>query len=248
MITQFTGKKAVVTGSSSDLGLALIPLLLEEGLTILAGVHSSRGEEKVRTTFQNEIQQGKIQVFSMDLSRFEQLDQISWKEVSYLCDLAHPNYESLVAAADVKELENYFAATLTGRSALLKSAFRGMIRQKFGRALFLSSTAAERVFSGQGFYAASKAAAEQLYQTAGIEMASKGITTVVLRPGYIESGRGKRFSQNHSVEKRIPTGRILASREVAETIVFLLSDSALQINASVVTMDGGMNRAKATQV
>ncbi len=248
MITKFSGKNAVLTGASSDLGAALIPLLLEEGLTILAGVHSSKGEQRIRAQFHNEIKQGKIQLIPLSLNRFEEFDQIPWNEVSYLCDLAHPDYESLIAAANVTELESYFTATLTGRSALLKSAFRGMIRQKFGRALFLSSTAAERVFSGQGFYAASKTAAEQLYQTAGIEMGSKGITTVVLRPGYIQSGRGKKFLQDHSVEKRIPTGRILTPREVAETIVFLLSDSALQINASIVTMDGGMNRAKATRM
>ncbi len=244
MTRKFTGKTIMVTGASSDLGIALIPLLMQEGLRVFAGVHSPKGREKLQTEFENEIKEGKIKPIPFDLNCLETIEQIEWNSISYLCDLAHPDYESLIASADLKELENYFRATVTGRSALLKSALRGMIGQKFGRALFLSSTAAERVLNGQGFYSASKATGEQLYQTAGIEMGIKGITTVVLRVGYMDSGRGKPFIQNHSVEKQIPTGRVLNLSEVAETILFLLSDSALQINGAIVPMDGGMNRAK----
>ena len=71
-------------------------------------------------------------------------------------------------------------------------------------------------------------------------------TTVNLRPGYIDAGRGRQYVEGNEKDilGTIPLGRTLDIEEVVDTILFLLSDSAVGINATVVTMDGGLSAGK----
>lgn len=120
-----------------------------------------------------------------------------------------------------------------------------MLKKKGGRLIFISSGAALRPNPGQGFYAAAKLASEALYKNLGLEMGSRGITTVSLRPGYINAGRGKKFiKQNKKITDAIPVKRAIEPGEVAETILFFLSESARSFNAVEITMDGGMSAGK----
>ena len=107
-------------------------------------------------------------------------------------------------------------------------------------------SAAVRPNPGQGFYAAAKVASEALYRNLGLELGGRGITTVTLRPGYIDEGRGRAFleSRGDSALAKVPIGRPLTSQEVAETILFYLSDSAGGVNATEISMDGGLTAGK----
>ena len=121
-----------------------------------------------------------------------------------------------------------------------------MLKKKRGRLVFISSSAAMRPNPGQGFYSAAKLASEALYKNLGLELGRRGITTVTLRPGYIDAGRGRHYLQAHEKEvlKMVPINRAISEREVAETILFLLSDSARGFNATEITMDGGLAAGK----
>ncbi len=121
-----------------------------------------------------------------------------------------------------------------------------MIQKKYGRLIYISSTAALRPNPGQGFYAAAKAASEALYKNLGIELGSKGITTTSIRPGYIDCGRGEQYIQKNSSDlvQKIPIGRYLAAQEVAENILFFLSDHAAAYNATEIVLDGGLTATK----
>ncbi len=120
-----------------------------------------------------------------------------------------------------------------------------MLRKRFGRMVFVSSAAVLRTNPGQGFYVAAKTASEALYRNLGIELAKRGITTVTLRPGYVDSGRGARYTEGRKeMLAASPLGRSLRPEEVAEAILFLLSDHATAFNATEICMDGGFSAAK----
>jgi 3-oxoacyl-[acyl-carrier protein] reductase len=167
-------------------------------------------------------------------------------DIDFLVDFAQGDYECFVAAADEDEVQRYFAENVSFRAEVLKKAARVMLKKKGGRMVFVSSAAAVRANPGQGFYAAAKLASEQLYKNIGIELGRRGITSVTLRPGYIDAGRGGRFLRERGAEllKRIPLGRPLSSSEVAGTIMFLLSETAQGINATEIIMDGGLTQSK----
>lgn len=244
MKLSFQKERLAIIGGSCEIGQILARQALQCGLKLLLASSSRESQEPLQRLFESEISQGAVETAVIRLEDPESHKVLDRFSPHYLVDLAQPDYEALTASADEEQVHRFFSASLSGRSALLKRSLRCMISQKFGRVVFVSSTAADRINPGQAFYSASKSAAEKLYEAAGIEMGRKGITSAVLRPGYIASGRGNRFRTGQEVEQLIPTGRVLNPQETAQTILFLLSDSALQINASVITMDGGMSRAK----
>ncbi|WP_300667392.1 SDR family oxidoreductase [Desulfoluna sp.] len=246
---KFTGKTVLVVGGSCEMALALFPLLAEAGLEAVLTFRSEEGKKRIQDT------PGTMQTTPCFFDLGKALDPDGFSDVDarfseggpdYFVDFAHGNLESLVATASPEEVGRYFHENVTGRSALIKWAARRMVARRFGRMLYLSSTAAFLQNGGQGFYAASKKACEALYQGIGIEMAKKGVTTAILRPGYVASGRAEAFmAENEAwVRQKIPLGRAASPDEVAETLLFLLSDAARPINATPITMDGGLTACK----
>lgn len=167
-------------------------------------------------------------------------------EIDFVVDFAQGDMECFIASAAEEDVSCYFAENISFRAEILKMISREMLKKKRGRFIFVSSSAAARPNPGQGFYAAAKLASEALYKNLGLELGRYGITTVTLRPGYIESGRGERYTQSRRDEvlKMIPTKRILTTAEVTETILFLLSDSASGFNATEIHLDGGLTACK----
>jgi 3-oxoacyl-[acyl-carrier protein] reductase len=80
----------------------------------------------------------------------------------------------------------------------------------------------------------------------GLELGERGVTTVILRPGYIEAGRGRIYlqKQNRKILEMTPIKRAITGEEIAQTILFLLSDSAAGINATEISIDGGLTAGK----
>jgi len=183
----------------------------------------------------------------------EQLVSVLASDVpGYLVDCLHPGLEGYVAAMDPDVAEAYFAAAIGARHRILQAVTRLMLsaRRKaatrlVGRLLFVSSAAAGMPGAGQGYYAAVKVAAEALYRSVGLELAGRGITTVSLRPGFVAAGRGERYLSEHpEVLRTVPLGRAITADEVASAILWLLSDQAVAVNATTITMDGGMSAGK----
>ncbi len=121
-----------------------------------------------------------------------------------------------------------------------------MLKKRKGRLVFISSTAARRSNPGQGFYAAAKLASEALYRNMGIELGGRGVTAVIVRPGYVDAGRGKVYmeAEGGKILAKTPIKRVITQEEVAETILFLLSDGAAGINATEIAIDGGLTAGK----
>jgi len=243
----YSGKRALILGGSCDMGLALAEAMTASGLYPLLTYRDARGQvridERLRPlgkgyeTIHLELQGAQENVSLQNL-----LDQ----GVAYLVDMAHADLEGLVAAVDVSAADNYFRSQITGRSAVIQQVARAMLSRRQGRMVFISSTAAARPYPGQGFYAAAKQAAEALYRNLGLELAGRGITTVTLRPGYVDAGRGRRYLAHNApqVLHRVPLGRALTPAEVVHAIMFLLCDEAVGFNATALTMDGGLSAGK----
>ena len=172
-------------------------------------------------------------------------DKVELPIVDSVIDFAHSELDGLLASLDDEEASSYWLSMVATRQQMLKQITRKMIPLRSGRLIFISSTAAALPNSGQGIYAASKRAIESLYQSIGIELGKKNITTVSLRLGYLNSGRGEQFIKNQdNLIKRIPARKWVELSDVAKTLVFLLSPASAMINATTITMDGGLTATK----
>lgn len=247
MQLEFTGRRALILGGTCDLAVALAGIMIGSGIIPVMTCRDEKGWGLIRKSI--EPFEGKFQTAFLKLGDRESLDGLFSGEaadIDYLVDFAQGDYECFVAAANEDEVESYFAQNTAFRAEVLKRAARVMLKKKKGRLVFVSSAAAVRANPGQGFYAAAKLASEQLYKNIGIELGSRGITSVSLRPGYVDAGRGSRYllEKGDDFLKRIPIGRALAAWEVAQSIMFLLSEAARGINATEIIMDGGLTQVK----
>ncbi len=238
-------RKGLILGGTCELALALASRLIEKGFFPVLTWRNPDGCGKIDAALAKLSGRYETGRFSLD-------DPLSLETLfagepgfDFLVDFAQGDYEALVASADEDRIPAYFSENVVARAILLKRLTREMLRLKQGRLIYISSSAAERPAPGHGFYAAAKLAAEALYRNCGLELAGKGITSVILRAGYVKAGRGYAFLEaNPEIIRQVPLRRALEADEVAETILFLLSPAAVGINATILTLDGGLSAAK----
>ena len=212
----------IITGGSSQLGMALARALREEGAKTLSVCRSSEGLARC----------GEAGLSCLPLDEPESLPErcrgLLGEPPAHLVDLMHSRFESLIAGAAPEAIMEWAAVDIGLRARLVRAVGRSMLARRFGRCVFVSSSAAECPAEGQGYYAAAKLAGEALYRSL--------------------AGRGAVFLERRreAVEKRMPIGRLVRMDEAVETVLFLLSASASSVNGTVVTLDGGLSATKTT--
>ena len=244
---KFTGNQALILGGSCDLALGLARRMIEAGLFPILTYRNQKGRKYISENLKD--CQKKYSSLYLEFGNRDSIDSLlhqTGDDIDFMVDFAQGNFESLVASADIEDVYNYFAENISFRAEVVKKVARIMMKNKRGCLVFISSSAVKRPNPGQGFYAAAKLASEAIYKNLGLELGGHGITTVTLRPGYIDSGRGKKFIQDHSKEviDKVPIKRALTKKEVAEAILFYLSNSTAGFNATEISMDGGLTAGK----
>ncbi len=247
MSLHFSGNRALVLGGTCELALALAHSMIVSDLFPLLTYRDDNGLNAIIETLRPF--HGKYETCYLNFGDRDSLDSTFTQigdELHFLVDFAQGNYESLIAGADEDSVYSYFTENISFRAMMLKRAGRIMLKKRKGRLVFISSAAAARPNPGQGFYAAAKLASEALYRNMGLELGERGVTTVTLRPGYIEAGRGRIYlqQQERKIPEVVPIKRAMTGDEIAETILFLLSDSAAGINATEISIDGGLTSGK----
>lgn len=239
MHLNFSGQRVLVLGASSDLGLALVDLLRTQGLEVMPTYCSPGGHKKLTAKFPD------LSAYVLDWGGSNPgfLESVLQKPVHYLVDLAHAEHEALLAASSLAPAQEYLQTQISGRLPLVKAVARQMLAQRFGRLIHVSSIAAGLPAPGQGFYAMAKTAVEAMYLTLGVEMGQHGLTSLNLRLGLVDAGRGHRFlkAQKH---KGAPSPPLVTQDQVAQSLCFLLSDAALAMTCTTIVMDAGATAIK----
>lgn len=247
MRRSFAGRRTLILGGSCDLALGLAEALVAEDLHPILTYRSDAGKARICEALIR--MDGAYKTLNLDLCEKETiaaLDPVLDEGIDYMVDFAQGDLEGFVASVDATAAAAYVEANIANRAAVIKQVSRTMVSRRKGRMVYISSTAAGMPNPGQGFYAAAKLASEAIYRNAGLEMAFRGVTTVILRPGYVNAGRGRRYLKKNAdaALAKVPLGRALEVNEVVDAILFLLSDSAAGFNATVLTMDGGLCAGK----
>ena len=242
MKLNFQGGTALILGGSSAIGLALTALLRQEGLTVIPTHATQAGKAAIDNKFPGLADLSPCLDLT-DRASQETLRPYLESGIDYLVDLAQEDQEGLLAAAGEAATDAYFQAHVANRLHLLKAVTRAMLSRRFGRLLHVSSTAAALPAPGQGFYGAAKGAAEALYQSLGLELGERGITSLNLRLGLVDAGRGERFLDQGDRRQDLAK-KIVTLDQVASTLLFLLSDQALALTCTTITMDAGLTARK----
>jgi 3-oxoacyl-[acyl-carrier protein] reductase len=229
----------LITGGNRGIGLAT------------AKVFAAKGN-KVAITYRDTPPDGMedfgIHSYSCDVTDEEHIDK-TFKEVEetlgtveILIANAGITRDSLAARTSNADFSEVLDTNLTGAFRTAKKALRGMMKNRWGRVIFVSSLSGRIGQIGQSSYAASKAALVGLSRSLAKEYASRDITVNVVAPGAIKTDMLEKLSEDQINEyiKSIPLGRLGKPEEIGEIIAFLSSEHASYITGSVIPVDGGL--------
>ncbi|MCU1586897.1 MAG: fabG [Frankiales bacterium] len=229
-----TSRSVFVTGGNRGIGLATARFLAEQGHRV--AVTSRSGEVDGLLTVK------------ADVTDTRQLDH-----AFAVVEDAHGPVEVLVANAGITEdgllmrtseesFERVLDTNLTSAFRVTKRAIRPMLKNRWGRLVFVSSVVGLSGSAGQGSYAASKAGLVGFSRSLARELGSRSITSNVVAPGFVDTDMTAELTdaRREQVLASIPAGRTAQVDEIAAVIAFLAGDGASYINGAVIPVDGGL--------
>ena len=243
----FDGKKAVVTGATRGIGKAITEALLNAGATVV-GLYG--GNQEAAETMQAACAQhgSRLRLHQLDVSNYQAASdfftalEAEWDTLDILVNNAGIRRDAVVALMKEEEWRRVLDVNLTGGYIMSKLALPLMLKQKYGRIVFITSPMGHLGFAGQANYAASKAGQVGLMKSLSKEVAKRKITVKSETPGFISTDFIDDLpdEQIKAYKKLVPAGRFGTPAEVAEAVLFLASGRAAYINGSVLEITGGL--------
>lgn len=151
--------------------------------------------------------------------------------------------DTLLMRMDVDQFERVVNANLTGAFRVTKAATRNMLKNRWGRFIYLGSVVALMGTPGQANYASSKAGVIGLARSVTRELGSRNITANVVAPGLIDTDMTRALPEEYTktaVDQAIPAKRMGQPEDVAAVVSFLASDDSAYVTGNVINVDGGL--------
>ena len=247
------GKRAIVTGASSGIGLAIALELANRGADVAA---NGRDRERTAGTCAEIEQRGRRAVSCLgDVGVDADAQSIVEAAVSGLggvdvlinCAGIGSGYVRPVHEWEVEDLDRVMQTNLRGSFLMSKLAIPHMLDAGGGSIVHISSVCGITVWSGEWGYGASKAAINQLSNHIAAEYGAEGIRSNTLMPGWISTPVNDRWLEESPdrevVERQLldrhPAGRFGHVDEVAAIAAFLCGDQAKFVTGANITVDGG---------
>jgi NAD(P)-dependent dehydrogenase (short-subunit alcohol dehydrogenase family) len=246
-IQDFAGRSALVTGAASGIGAACAKALAARGAT---------------TLFLVDVDGAGLDALDLpgDVHRIvgSVADEALWQALEpRLTGLDHAIVNAgigsggPIASVSLAEWRKVMAVNLDGAFMTLASSLRAM-QAKGGSAVVVASTTGLKPIAGIGPYGVAKAAVAHMARIAALENARNGIRVNAIAPGGVDTAiweSGEDFQRSvaaigreatlKAMAKTTPLGRFASSEEMADSILYLLSDAASNITGHVMVSDGG---------
>jgi 3-oxoacyl-[acyl-carrier protein] reductase len=240
------GHVALVTGASQGIGRACAMTLAKAGATVAL---AARNEEKLKQVVaQIEAEGGKAAAFPLDVAS-EDAIKSAVKEISaqlgkidILVNNAGITRDTLLLRMKRADWDDVLTTNLSAPFLLTQAVLSGMLKQRWGRIINITSVVGEMGAPGQANYASSKAGLIGLTLSVAREVASRNITVNAVAPGYIATAMTESLTdaQKEGITAQIPLGRQGSDLDIANAVLFLASNEAAYITGHVLDVNGGL--------
>jgi gluconate 5-dehydrogenase len=244
-------KSAVVTGSTSGIGLAIARAYAKEGANILINGFGDAAEiEATRAAIEAEF--GVRALYSgADMSKGEEIEGMireaegAFGSVDILVNNAGIQLRKPMVDLAVDEWRRVLETNLTSAFVVGREAARRMIaRGEGGKIINIGSLTSEVARATVAPYTAAKGGIKQLTRSMAAEWAAHGIQANAIGPGYIITDMNKALVEDAKfdawVRGRTPSGRWGVPDDLIGVTVFLASAASAYVNGQIIYVDGGM--------
>ena len=252
MSTEFEGR-AVVTGAGQGIGRAIALRLLADGCIVQA---IGRSCEKLGTLADEAgVPADRVIVSALDIQDTQAvaaaLDTNAAMPLRYLVNAAGVLKPVRLLDASEAEVREIININLTATLLLTQLAAQQMVAQARGAIVTIGSNSGTTPRTALGAYPASKAGLAHAMKCLGLELAAHGIRCNIVSPGSTDTEMQRSFQSDASSLDRvlegdpdlwrlgIPLGRMATSDDVADLVLFLLSEKARHIIMENIVIDGG---------
>jgi 3-oxoacyl-[acyl-carrier protein] reductase len=239
-------RTALITGASRGIGRACALSLASAGHKVVLAARDLQKLEAVAAEIQ--AAGGQAVVVQMDLSSEESIKQACAQAVkeagpiTILVNNAGITKDGLSMRMKPEDWNAVLQTNLTGAFLCIQQVLQGMMKERWGRIINLSSVVGESGNAGQANYVASKAGLVGLTKSLAQELGSRNITVNAVTPGFVDTDMTAVLSEEvkQKMLGGIPLKRFGKPEDIAGAVKFLASDDAAYITGAVLKVNGGM--------
>ena len=239
-----TGRVALITGATGGIGAEIAKSLHAQGAdVILTGTRQAVLDDMASSLG------GRCHTMTANLSDrddvaglAERAADAAGKPVDILVNNAGITRDGLMMRMKDEDWDAVLEVNLTAAMILSRSVLRGMMKNRWGRIIQMSSIVGYTGNPGQANYAAAKAGMTGFTKALAAEVASRGITANIIAPGFISTPMTHALTddQKSNLLGGVPAGRLGEASEIAAAVAYLSSEEAGYLTGATLHINGGM--------
>ncbi|WP_166141769.1 3-hydroxybutyrate dehydrogenase [Methylosinus sp. RM1] len=252
-------RNAVVTGSTSGIGLAVVRALAKEGANVVLNGFGDAAEiEKERAAIETEF--GVTAIYDgADMTRPEEIEamihnaEAKLGSVDILVNNAGIQFVSPIEDFPIEKWNQIIAIDLSSAFHTIRAATPGMKKRRWGRIVNTASAHSLVASPFKAAYVAAKHGIAGLNKVVALELATFGVTANCISPGYVwtplvekqipDTMKARNLTREQVIDDVLlqaqPTKEFVTVDQIAALVLFLCSDAAAQITGSNISIDGG---------
>ena len=247
MALSLEGKTCLVTGGSRGIGKAIALTLAKFGADVaITYARSSEAANEIKEEIESLGKKAKA--IKADAVNFDEATNVinevvsDWGKIDVLVNNAGITRDTLLLRMSENDWDDVITTNLKSVFNYSKACARPMMKNRGGSVINIGSVVGLNGNAGQANYSASKAGLIGFTKSYAKELASRGIRSNAVAPGYIITDMTEALGDKvlDGIKAATPLGRAGEVQEVADAVVFLASDMSSYITGEVIRVDGGM--------
>ena len=238
------GRTALITGATGGIGMEVAKALHSQGAeVVLTGTRQNALDDLMADLGD------RCHALTANLSDREavagladQAAEKTGKPVDIMVNNAGITRDGLMMRMKDEDWDAVMEVNLNAAMILSRAVLRGMMKNRWGRIIQMSSIVGYTGNPGQANYAAAKAGMTGFTKALAAEVASRGITANVIAPGFISTPMTDALTddQKANLLGNVPAGRLGEAREIAAAVAYLASEEAGYMTSATLHINGGM--------
>tara|TARA_B100001093_G_scaffold350446_1_gene334993 strand:- start:21 stop:758 length:738 start_codon:yes stop_codon:yes gene_type:complete len=242
-MNKLKNKNIIVTGASGGIGNSIIKKLDVVGANILASGTRIEKLEELKKKYEN------IKILKFDISQSDKIEDFIENATNELggsldgiVNNAGVTQDNLAIRMSLDEWQKVININLTSTFLMSKFAIKKMLKNKSGKIVNITSVVGHTGNLGQANYTASKAGIVAMSKSLAIEYAKKNINVNCISPGFIKTAMTDKIDDKFKevIVSKIPSARLGEPDDIANAVLFLISDQSNYINGETLHVNGGM--------